>query len=65
MVWTLITRFKQRTPLALKSLQEAKYTMANAKEKKDPRQFVQDIARYARAAHNTSVTISYPWHGKT
>lgn len=60
---TLVTRFKQRTPLALKSLQEAKYTMANAKEKKDPRQFVQEIVRHARAAQITSVynQLSMAW----
>lgn len=60
---TLITRFKQRTPLALKSLQQSKYTMADAKEKKDPRQFVQDIIRYARAAQINSVynQLSMAW----
>lgn len=52
---TLITCFKQRTPLAFKSIQQSKYTMEDAKEKKDPRQFVQDIIRYARAAQISSV----------
>lgn len=40
---TQITCFKQRTPLAVKSIQQSKYTMGDAKEKKDPRQFVQNI----------------------
>lgn len=60
---TLIARFKQRTPLALKSLQQSRYTMANAKEKKDPRQFVEDIVRHARAAQIDSVynQLSMAW----
>lgn len=60
---TLIARFKQRTPLVLKSLQQSRYTMANAKEKKDPRQFVQDIVRHARAAQIDSVynQLSMAW----
>lgn len=60
---TLIARFKQRTPLVLKSLQKSRYTMANAKEKKDPRQFVQDIVRHARAAQIDSVynQLSTAW----
>lgn len=40
---TLITCFKQRTPLAVKNIQQTKYTMGDANEKKYPRQFVQNI----------------------
>ena len=51
----LIHRFKERTPVALASLQRAKYTMADTREKKDPRLFVQDIIRHAKAANFMSV----------
>ena len=60
---TLIARFQQRTQVALKSLQQSRYTMANAKERKDPRQFVQEIVRYARAAQIDSIynQLSMAW----
>lgn len=51
----LISRFKERTPLALAKLQTAHYTMTDAKDRKDPRVFVQNIIRYAKAANLTTV----------
>lgn len=59
----LIARFKQRTPLTLKSLEETRHTMTNAKKTKDPRQFVQNVVRYARAAQIDSVynQLSMAW----
>ena len=52
---TLINHFKQRTPLILKSLQQSRYTLANAKERKDLRQYVQDIVNHAWAAQIDSI----------
>ena len=52
---TLITHFKQRAPLILKSLQQSRYTLANAKEMKDLRQYVQEIVNHARAAQIDSI----------
>lgn len=59
----LIAQFKQRTPQALKSLQQAKYTFRDAKDRKEPRHFVQDIIRHARAAQTESVyhQLSMAW----
>lgn len=59
----LTARFKLRTPQALKRLQQAKYTFTDAKERKDPRHFVQDIVRHARAAQIESVyhQLSMAW----
>ena len=51
----MVHRFKERTPVALASLQKSKYTMTDAKDRKDPRSFVQDIIRHAKAANLTSV----------
>ena len=60
----LIARFKERTPLALSKLQSARYTMADAKDRKDPRAYVQDIMRYAKAANLISVhnQLSMAWN---
>lgn len=48
-------RFKERTPLALVKMQAARYTMADARGRRDPRAFVQDVIRHAKAANLTSV----------
>lgn len=50
-----IHRFKERTPVALTSLQKARYIMSDARDRKDSRSFVQDIIRHAKAANLTSV----------
>ena len=51
----MIHRFKERTPVALANLQKAKYSMSDAKNRKDPRSFIQDIIRHSKAANLTSV----------
>ena len=51
----LTTRFKERTPMALIKMQAARYTMTDAKNRKDPRAYVQNVTRYAKAANLTSV----------
>lgn len=60
----LITRFKERTPLALIKMQAARYTMTDAKARKDPRAYVQDFTRFPRAANLTSVhnQLSMAWN---
>lgn len=61
---SLIERFKERVPIALAKLQTAKYTMNDARERRDPRAFVQDFIRYAKAANLTSVLnqLSMAWY---
>ncbi len=51
----MINRFKQRTPMALASLQQSRYTMTDAQSGKDPRLFAQDIFRSAKAANMESI----------
>ena len=60
----LTDRFKERTPLALAKMQASKYTMADARSRKDPRTFVQDVIRYAKAANLTSIhnQLSMAWN---
>lgn len=61
---TLTARFKERTPLALAKMQASRYTMADARDRKDPRFYVQDVMRYAKAANLTSVQnqLSMAWN---
>lgn len=61
----MIHRFKERTPVALASLHRARYTMSDARDRKDPRTFVQDIIRHSKAANFTSVQnqLTLAWNG--
>ena len=52
---TLIRRFKERGPVALKALQTERYTYADARSGRTPRAYVQEILRHARAAEYDSV----------
>lgn len=60
----LIERFKERTPAALSAIQNAKYTLEDARRNKDPRTFAQDIFRHAKAANLVSVhnQLSMAWN---
>lgn len=60
----LIHRFKERTPAALQHLQRERYSMADARQQKNPRLYAQDIFRYAKAAEMPSLynQLSIAWN---
>ena len=51
----MIKRFKKRASATLNYLQFIKYTLQNARLRKDPRVFAQDLFRHAKAVSLTSV----------
>ena len=60
----LIQRFKIRVPIALAKIRSATYTLNDARERKNPREFVQDIMRYSKAANQTAMLsqLSSAWY---
>lgn len=52
---TLVEKFKERTATALEHLKADHYTMADARQGRAPREFAQNMMRYAKAAHMDSV----------
>ena len=61
----LIARFKQRTPLTLKSIQETRHTMTNAKKRRIRASLYKILSVMLEPLRMTPSTISYLWHGKT
>ena len=58
----LIRRFKEDTGEAVKSMYSVKYTMADALNNVDPRDYVQSICRHARAADMGNAQLIIAWN---
>lgn len=60
----LISRFKERAFVALEKLHKERYTFADARERKNPRLYAQNIFRHAKSAEMESVfnQITMAWN---